>query len=56
MLSKVYKANPAERNYSPAEVSSTEVVPISDNPDLARIQRSQSAGYYRICSPGKFRP
>ena len=44
MLSKVYKANPAERNYSPAEVSSTEVVPISDNPDLARIQRSSIGG------------
>jgi hypothetical protein len=56
MLSKVYEANPAERNYSPAEVSGTGVVPISDHPDLARIQRSQSAGYYRICSPGKFGP
>jgi transposase InsO family protein len=35
---KVYKANPeAERKYSPAEVSSTEVVPVCGNPNPARI-------------------
>jgi transposase-like protein/IS1 family transposase len=38
MLIKVYKTNPeAERKYSPAEVSSTEVVPVCGNPDPKRI-------------------
>jgi hypothetical protein len=38
MLIKVYAANPdAERKYSPAEVSSVEVAPISGHPDPQRI-------------------
>lgn len=38
MLIKVYRASPeGERKYSPAEVSSVEVVPVSGNPDPARI-------------------
>lgn len=38
MLIKVYKSNPeAERKYSPAEVASVEVVPVSGNPDFDRI-------------------
>jgi hypothetical protein len=38
MLIKVYKTNAeAERKYSPAEVASTEVVPVCGNPDPARI-------------------
>ena len=38
MLIKVYRASPeGERKYSPAEVASTEVVPVSGNPDSDRI-------------------
>ena len=38
MLIKVYKSNPeAERKYSPAEVASVEVVPVSGNPEPDRI-------------------
>ena len=38
MLIKVYRATPeGERKYSPAEVSSVEVVPVSGNPDPKRI-------------------
>lgn len=38
MLIKVYRASPeGERKYSPAEVSSVEVVPVCGNPDPARI-------------------
>src|SRR5258708_1302021 len=38
MLIKVYRATPeGERKYSPAEVASTEVIPIMGNPDPARI-------------------
>jgi transposase-like protein/IS1 family transposase len=38
MLIKVYKTNPeSERKYSPAEVASTEVVPVCGNPDPKRI-------------------
>jgi transposase-like protein/IS1 family transposase len=37
-LVKVYRANPeGERRYSPAEVVSTEVVPVMGDPDLKRI-------------------
>lgn len=37
MLIKVYKAAPEERRYSPAEVSSVEVVPVMGQPDPDRI-------------------
>jgi IS1 family transposase len=37
MLIKVYKAAPEERRYSPAEVSSVEVVPVMVQPDPERI-------------------
>ena len=38
MLIKVYRATPeGERKYSPAEVASTEVVPVCGNPDPDRI-------------------
>lgn len=38
MLIKVYRAAPeGERRYSPAEVQSVEVVPVSGNPDPSRI-------------------
>jgi len=38
MLIKVYRAAPeGERKYSPAEVASTEVVPVCGNPDADRI-------------------
>jgi hypothetical protein len=38
MLIKVYAANPdGERKYSPAEVASTEVVPVMGRPDPERI-------------------
>ena len=38
MLIKVYKTNPeSERKYGPAEVASTEVVPVCGNPDTTRI-------------------
>jgi hypothetical protein len=49
MLIKVYRAAPeGERKYSPAEVSSVEVVPVCGNPDPDRvctsiIERSISA-------------
>lgn len=36
-LIKVYRAAPDERRYSPAEVVSTEVVPVLGNPDPERI-------------------
>jgi IS1 family transposase len=37
MLIKVYQAAPEERRYSPAEVSSVEVVPVMGQPDPERI-------------------
>lgn len=37
MLIKVYQAAPEERRYSPAEVSSVEVVPVAGQPDPERI-------------------
>jgi IS1 family transposase len=37
MLIKVYQAAPEERRYSPAEVSSVEVVPVMGQPDPDRI-------------------